>query len=181
MIDTNDYTFRIYLVRSPSNKVYVGYTGKSLEARRAGHEHDSVRSNLPFHKAIRKYGSSMEWKVLIDSVTTIEEAHKLEKSTILEYESYKRNKGYNCTFGGDGCSPTEEIKKKISEGVKASGINPGRLKQKPITVFRGGIKIDKYTDQIACAKALNLNARDISRCLCGRRKTYKGYTFKSEE
>jgi hypothetical protein len=173
-----DYTFRIYLVCSPSNKVYVGYTGKSLEERKANHESDSKTSNLPFHKAIRKYGTLMSWGILEDNIPSLEKAHELEKLYISEYESHKPNKGYNCTLGGDGCVPTNRTRNKIRKSIKALGTNPGKLKQKPIKVFRDNKLIGKFANQIECAKILNLKASDISRCLRGRRKTYKGYTFK---
>ena len=178
MNDTNDYTFRIYMVRSPSNKVYIGYTKKSVEGRKSNHEQDAKTSDLPFHKALRKYKSRMIWTTVVDNISSLSEAHRLEKFYILKYKSHISNLGYNCTFGGDGCVPTNRTKNKISKSIKALDVNPGKLKQKPITVFKDGIKINIYVNQIECAKALNLKARDISRCLRGRRQTYKGYTFK---
>lgn len=68
-----------------------------------------------FHRAIRKYGSDLEWTVLYENVS-------LELLDIAEicaiYANNSFYDGYNCTLGGDGNlgrKLSEEHKNRISE------------------------------------------------------------------
>jgi predicted GIY-YIG superfamily endonuclease len=174
----DNYTFRIYLVRSPSDKVYIGYTSKTLHERKIGHERDArCRSNrLPFHKALLKYGDLMTWQVLYDEIKSIEEAHKLEKQCIESYQSSDKTKGYNCTLGGDGFKPNDEFKKAHSRKTSLA------MHNKLFDVFKkiDGSFVGTYRAPNECSVALNIGAIGISHCLLGykSRLSYKGYIFK---
>ena len=45
---------------------------------------------------------------------TLAELKDAETKYINQYESYNPERGYNKTLGGDGGSPTEEVRKKLS-------------------------------------------------------------------
>jgi predicted GIY-YIG superfamily endonuclease len=178
MIQNDCTKFIIYIVRSPSNKVYIGYTSKTLSERKAGHEGDAKwrRNKLPFHKAILKYGDSMAWQTLHDNINSIEEAHELEKHYIVNYQSSNKTKGYNCTLGGDGFTPNEEFKKAHSQKTSLA------MHDQLFDVFKKSDKslVGTYRSPSECSKALDISAIGVSHCLLGykSRLSHKGYIFK---
>ena len=110
--------YTIYQATSPSNKVYVGITSKTLARRKTQHfSAAKAGSDYAFHRAIRKYGDAIEWKI-VTQVTSLEEATSLEKSLIQQTDSFGLS-GYNQTSGGEGhsgvvFSHSDDAKKKIS-------------------------------------------------------------------
>ena len=106
----------IYLVESPSNKIYIGQTTQGLERRKIEHFNDAKRSSLPFARAIRKYGDQLVWSVLFENIP-VNLLDKFEAWAIEEFDSY--HNGYNCTLGGGGgClgyHHTDEAKEKIRQ------------------------------------------------------------------
>lgn len=103
-----------------NEKSYIGYTTMPFEKRKSFHLKDSTRLNGHFQKAIRKYGwNSFSWNIvetlIVDSK---KELGVRESYWISFYDSANPIKGYNMTHGGDGGSPTEEVKKKISNSHK---------------------------------------------------------------
>lgn len=93
----------IYKVTSPSGKVYIGATGKTLKERKSIHKYHSKKNNTPFYRAINKYKESMIWEEIC-SAQTLQDIVYLEKYFISLYQSNDLKKGYNLTIGGDGCS-----------------------------------------------------------------------------
>lgn len=108
----------IYLAKNKTNgHMYIGKTSHSLEIRKQGHLYDAtVRGrNTIFCNAIRKYGiDGFDWFVLEDNILE-EELNNKEKYYIAKYNTYLDKQHYNMTEGGDGFSPNEEIRNKISE------------------------------------------------------------------
>lgn len=104
---------------SPSGKVYVGLTGGLLSRRRGQHYGEARRGGkYPFHNALRKYGDRMIWGVL-EEVEGREDACRAEIRWIEVLGAAVSGCGYNATFGGDGgVVPTEETRRKISEGLR---------------------------------------------------------------
>lgn len=93
-----------------TNKVYIGQTSRSLEARMKEHIRESFNEyhpsyNYHFHRAIRKYGKqNFEWSILetirTDNADNLQEVlNSLEIKYIQQYDSYYN--GYNSTLGGD--------------------------------------------------------------------------------
>lgn len=95
--------YTIYKVTNTINqKVYIGYTSKSVEKRRQEHLIASgKKSNTRFHKALSKYGSkNFVWECIYQSLDKLHCKNEMEKHFIIEFDSFKS--GYNGTSGGDG-------------------------------------------------------------------------------
>ena len=81
-----------------NNKCYIGQTIRNLEVRKARHLADSKTSELPFHRAIRKYGNeNFEWNVLEKDID-IKDVDDKEIFYINEYS--KTHQLYNVADGG---------------------------------------------------------------------------------
>ena len=108
----------IYLAKNKINgHMYVGKTSHSLETRKRGHLYDAIirGRNTAFCNAIRKYGiDEFDWFILEDNILD-EELNNKEKYYIAKYNTYLDKQHYNMTEGGDGFSPNEEIRNKISK------------------------------------------------------------------
>lgn len=102
-----------------NNKKYIGITTKTLEERYKQHIW-SINNGNYFHNAFRKYGIENFKLEIIDTSNSINELKEKEIYWIKFYNSCKR--GYNLTYGGDGCwgyKHTEETKdflRKINSG-----------------------------------------------------------------
>ena len=110
----------VYKHTSPSRKVYIGITHQKPELRwRSG---KGYRSNKRFWSAIKKYGwDSFEHEILFDNLTQ-EEAERLEKKLVLEYDSANHKCGYNVAEGGHVLSP--ESRKRIGDTRRERKIHP---------------------------------------------------------
>ena len=107
----------IYMLISPSKKVYVGKT-TNLKSRFK--DHRNVNGKCPYlHNAIRKYGWENFLKIIIEIFednATNDFMNEREIYWIKEHEAYGQ-KGYNLTTGGDGKTgyvATPETRKRIS-------------------------------------------------------------------
>jgi len=103
----------IYMATSPSGKVYIGQTTRSLHQRKYFHFYyaSNTERNVKFSNAIRKYGEDIEWIVLHDNVP-IDRLDEIEIEEIKQHNSYES--GYNSTPGGEFI--TLETRDKISKG-----------------------------------------------------------------
>ena len=95
----------IYKITNDINeKVYIGKTSSSIEARWRQHRddaHTQTKNHRPLYSAIRKYGIEHFSIEQVEEVQTDEIACEREKYWIEHYGSFKN--GYNATKGGDGC------------------------------------------------------------------------------
>ena len=105
-----------------NNKIYIGYTKKTLEERLKLHFYYAKRGKLPLSYAIRKYGKENFKIELIEESDDDKYIHKeREKYWINKLNSRDFNIGYNIAAGGDGgdtlsTNPKkDEIYKKINE------------------------------------------------------------------
>lgn len=108
--------FYIYLVESPSGKVYIGKTN-NFRVRKNSHLRSAKNPRTPMARAVSKYGSQLVWKVL-ETVKTNEEALLREQLWVRRYNSNCPKHGYNLTAGGEGLTGyrlTEETKEKIRQ------------------------------------------------------------------
>ena len=116
----------VYIHTSPSGKMYVGQTGTKPEKRwgKDGngylkkYKKDGEYAQPAFACAIIKYGWNNFDHEIIASNLTKEEADNFEKLLIEKLNTINPKYGYNCTIGGDGCSPSEEARKKMSDSHK---------------------------------------------------------------
>lgn len=109
----------VYKVTSPSGKVYVGVTNRSLEARWSSHCRDKRLRKLK--TSIDKYGKDRFRLEILCEVDSIEEAYDLEKLYIKEFDCLLN--GYNMTEGGEG-----------THGRKASTITKNKMSASRIGV-----------------------------------------------
>ena len=91
----------IYKITNLLNgKVYIGQTGRTVEARWKEHQKDSTRRTFeqrPLYRAINKYGIE---NFSIETIEETDSPNERERFWIEYYGSYKN--GYNATVGGDG-------------------------------------------------------------------------------
>ena len=122
-----DVTYVVYRVTSPSGKVYVGITRRSLDQRKIEHLYLARTRSRHFSAALRKYGPAMAWEVLEKGIATLAEANERERHYIALYRSAERAHGYNLTKGGDGVVASEETRKRMSTSAKARGVSARQL------------------------------------------------------
>lgn len=192
----------IYMYTSPSGKKYIG---KAVDFNRRHNEHiysshreKAVDYNVPFHKAIRKYGIENFIINILKENLTDDELRYWEDYYIETLDTYvNHNKGYNIAKGGQGGDLTKgkteeennERKRKISE--KNSGKNNamyGKQRPKHSKRMNGknnpniGNLIDRYDKENNLIdtkyrfeyKDMGFNADSISSCCqwyeCGENK-----------
>lgn len=110
----------IYKVENKVNgKIYIGQTARNFKERKAHHLRDALNdSNLPFHRAIRKYGEGNFTWGIVDECSTVEELNKREEYWIRELNTISPH-GYNLRLGGkNGGLYCDEMKKGLSEARK---------------------------------------------------------------
>ncbi len=117
----------VYLVTNMVNgKMYVGYTTRTLDCRRYGHESDAKKGSCPaFHKALRKYGfDAFKWERLYRS----DDNEKLLEREIfyIKLLGTKGAKGYNLTDGGDGGDTFSGRSHKPEAKLKIGNANRGK-------------------------------------------------------
>lgn len=117
----------VYKHTSPSNKVYIGITGRKVNERWANGR--GYGDNSHFARAIKKYGwENIRHEILAEGLTR-EQASELEKMFICLYDSTNQDKGYNMTTGGeanyymtndfsDKCRRRMKEKYSTAEGIK---------------------------------------------------------------
>jgi group I intron endonuclease len=110
----------LYKATSPSGKIYIGITSKTLKMRQNQHFIACFKKQLKsrFYSALRKYGwNSFQWEILIKAESW-EKLCELEKEFIKNFRTFDKNFGYNMTLGGEGVlgrTLSEEAKAKISK------------------------------------------------------------------
>lgn len=110
----------IYKVISPSGRIYIGKTAKSLEERKRRHICSAFNKNsnmyrTKFSRAIRKYKELLNWEILRNDLD-ISELNSLEIAFIKEFDSIK--KGYNISNGGTGGNTIFGLSKSKKEAFK---------------------------------------------------------------
>lgn len=82
----------VYIHKFPNNKVYIGMTSNALKRWNNGL---GYQNNERMFNDILTYGwNNIEHKIIAENLT-YNEALKIEKDKIKEYESYNKEKGYN--------------------------------------------------------------------------------------
>lgn len=123
-MDNKIYT--IYLLTSPSNKKYCGYTSRLVERR--WNNGNGYKDCPIMWRAIQKYGWENFKKEIIFQTFNQDEAFQKEQDIIASLDLQNPNKGYNLDKGGrpHGNSDflTEEGRKKLSESHKKLWANP---------------------------------------------------------
>ena len=135
----------IYKAKSPSGKVYIGQTIKSLLDRRRKHISVAFRKsnkktyNTKFYRALRKYNTKMDWEIIYANIPIIN-LNLLEIWNISKYNSF--NNGYNGTLGGQGILTKESIlRKKIKLSKSNKGCVPWIKGKKHTEITKNKISI----------------------------------------
>jgi len=115
--------FKVYVHTSPSGKKYVGITSKPAEVR-WGLDGSRYKSNTHFWDAIKKYGWSNFKHEIVAEGLSLHDACSMEHDLINLYNSMDPNFGYNHTTGGNWSTPDEFTRKKISDGIRRSLLDP---------------------------------------------------------
>jgi group I intron endonuclease len=131
----------IYRAISPSEKVYIGKTVKTLQKRKCSHKHNAYNEkssafDCKFYRAVRKYGlENFKWKIILNNIPD-ERLDIEEMLAIYLYDTYYG--GYNSTLGGDGGSLGHEVsmetRKKI--GLANSAALKGRKQPVEVVAYR---------------------------------------------
>lgn len=154
----------IYKHTSPSGKAYIG---QSCRYKERCNRHKNSKEDIPFPRAIRKYGwDSFKHEILLSNLT-LDQANKYEEFYISEHDTMTPN-GYNAQTGGKNCKvsdetrmkhskahkgvpKTQEHKDKIGLAHKGRKLSPERI-QKLIEINTGRKHTAEQIDKIAAAR-----------------------------
>lgn len=143
MKETNNKTWCVYIHTSPDNKVYIGITSQTPPEQRWGKNGIRYKRSPHFWNAIQYYGWDNFQHIIFADNLSKDEAGKMERCLILLYDTTNKDKGYNLTFGGEGGTPTEEIKQKLRK--KALGRRLSQATREKIRRGNQGKKVSKET------------------------------------
>lgn len=93
--------YLVYKATSPSGKLYIGMTSKSLEERKDSHIWAAKTNSKKriFYCALQKYDYNFSWEIIENNLSK-EAAEALEIKLIEEFKSTDRDFGYNAAKGG---------------------------------------------------------------------------------
>lgn len=112
------YSFEVYELRTPIDKVYIGYTHHTAYKRFQQHIKNSRKTKgkcLAIEAAIRKYGFENITVTTLMKCWSQYDAGKWETSIIAEMKSSVEDFGYNLTIGGDGGPPNAATLEKLRQ------------------------------------------------------------------
>lgn len=177
---TQNSKYIIYKVTSPTGKIYIGLSSKSLSERILKHKDTAkwVRPNGYFQKAISKYGDALSWELLHENLTR-EEAIELEIYYIQFYNSNNPNFGYNCTKGGESMPELasqklkDRFKDQLGRDYHASCYGLPKI----LVTDKEGNILFTYINKKRLSQELNLDYWQVSLCLKGKKASCGGYYF----
>ncbi|AGE57622.1 GIY-YIG catalytic domain-containing endonuclease [Acanthocystis turfacea Chlorella virus NTS-1] len=115
-------SYHVYMLVTPKDKAYLGYTSLTPEERFSIHVKNSRKKKgkcVAIEGAIREHGAA---NILVYDVYKCwdkKEAANMEIRLIEEHKSYIKDNGYNLTKGGDGGVPTDDTRDKMRESSAA--------------------------------------------------------------
>lgn len=187
-----------------NNKVYIGQTTKTVEARWKQHKRNSVSKKYALYYAMRKYGID-NFKIETLEQCNNKDLDEKEIEWIAFYNSYRE--GYNMTLGGGGTSNYDyeaiykmwqegkdifEIHEKIgcrrekiyeillSYNIEKEDIDKYRRKREKKNILqysRNGILVNEYYTLEDASQKVNSCIENIGRA-CRRGNTAEGYFWK---
>lgn len=124
----------VYCLKSPSGKLYIGITSKTLAARWRQHRYNAAKELKSkaatecraLYNAIRKYGAEAFTLTTLATSGDWDELCQLEKLLIAEHAA-RWPSGYNLTEGGDGAlgsKPSVQARRKMSVAQKKRLVDP---------------------------------------------------------
>jgi hypothetical protein len=112
------YSFEVYELRTPVDKVYIGYTHHTAYKRFKQHIKNSrkTKGKCPaIEGAIRKYGFENIAVTTLMKCWSQYDAGRWETNIIAEMKSTEEYFGYNLTLGGDGGPPNAATLEKLRQ------------------------------------------------------------------
>ena len=112
------YSFEVYELRTPIDKVYIGYTHHTAYKRFQQHIKNSRKTKgkcLAIEAAIRKYGFENISVTTLMKCWSQYDAGRWETTIIAEMKSFVDDFGYNLTLGGDGGPPNAATLEKLRQ------------------------------------------------------------------
>jgi len=104
----------IYKHTAPNGKSYIG---QSCRYKERCNSHKNSKEDIPFPRAIRKYGwDNFKHEILLSNLT-LDKANKYEEFYISEHNTMTPN-GYNAQTGGKNCKVSDETRMKHSKAHK---------------------------------------------------------------
>jgi group I intron endonuclease len=104
--------YTVYCIQNLlNNKIYVGYTGRSVEKRWAEHARYAKHRTMDYHlyRSINLYGIDNFLFQKLEFFDNKKSALAAEISWIDLFRSWDREFGYNLTKGGESIFWTEEL------------------------------------------------------------------------
>lgn len=181
----NTYAYIYKISNTINDKLYIGFTTKSIEERWEIHIHDSKYRNYHLHKAMKKYGIE-NFKIEVISMSPNVEYCKnvLEPYYIKKYNSFNRKFGYNMTLGGEGTigyNHLEEAKEKMRIAKIGKPIskehkeNIGKAFAKNYKFLLNNEVIEIFNLRKYCREN-DLDHRRMNAVFHEKQKFHKGYT-----
>jgi predicted GIY-YIG superfamily endonuclease len=173
-------TYRVYFIISPKGKIYVGYTGKTVQERFAFHLKNSIKkkNHCPaIENAIRHYGEELMIFVEVRECYSRQEACFWERRYIKGMGTTIKKNGYNLTNGGDGGGAEFREPASVETRAKIGDAAKGRGAKGVIGYHVMGytVEFDVIKD---AAKELNIDDREITKCAKGQCGSRGGFIWK---
>lgn len=109
------------IVNTINSKIYIGKSQDDIEKRFQQHLRRLINDthyNKHLQRSFNKYGAENFKLEILEIIYDKFLFNEREKYWINYYNSSNIQYGYNLTFGGDGGSPNEDVRKKISKTMK---------------------------------------------------------------
>jgi group I intron endonuclease len=160
-----------------SGKAYVGQTIASVGRRFNAHLRSARNgSELPFHRALRKYGKDGFEVSTVQECADLEELNKAE-SFWIEKLGFFGEGGYNCTTGGEGYKVLEETKRKVSVARKGKHLSAAH-RDRISTANKG--ERNPFYGRKHKQESIDMARPKISAKLSGERNPFYGKTHTEE-
>jgi len=163
----------VYTAENQRNgKCYVGQTRQSLAHRWKKHIEVAQRQpNTLFTRAIRKHGPQAFFVTAVAECETKAELDRKETLFIIALRAADPKFGYNCTFGGDGVTATDEVKAKLRAKFLGRAI-PQEQRDRISATLKGNTN--------KTGKKISESARASLRALTGERASMFGRKHNQE-
>lgn len=182
--------YTVYKHIAPNHKVYIGITSKAPASRWKNGW--GYANNPHFKQAIAKYGWERIEHHIVATGLTKQEAERLEKQLIAEYNSADRRYGYNVLAGGDvtsgGWHHTEEAKSRIAQAQSEKKLTEKQMlaiaeyvaaKKRRIAQYDiSGMFMQIYESACDAEKSTGVSASNIIACCRGRYNSMNNYMFR---
>lgn len=194
--------YKVYKLKSPTGKVYIGITSRKPEHR--WNYGKAYKSNSELTGDVRKYGWESFEKEILEENLPEAEAEEREIFWISFYKARDPERGYNIEYGGFHSPISEQTRKKMSESSKGqvrseeyrrhiaeakigekNGMYGKKGKDNPtsrkvIAVCKNGTVLD-FESMMSANELLRLPEgafKNISSCCRGKKRTAYGYIWR---